>query len=345
MKKLSYRLTFLLAGVLLSPVAGFGQQEATTQTVAPLVITDGQGQPTGSKEFFEQNSTGDQTCETAGFAQKCCCDQGLFGLGFIKRSDHCFDDFISPMTNPVFFEDPRALTEARAIFLRHKVPLAAGGGNVQLFALQLRARLSENVSFIATKDGYFTSNNALIGDGWADTAFGFKFNLLRDVQNKRLLSSGFTFEMPTGEASAFQGNGHGELNFFLTGARKLARCVNMIAAGGLRVPLNNTDESMSSYFSTHIDYQFRRRAYLFTELNWFHWLEAGTVGTLNGVEGLDAFNFGSTGVAGNDIVTMAQGLKIKPRRNQELGVAFEFPLTERRDVLDNRVTVDWIVRY
>lgn len=57
------------------------------------------------------------------------------------------------------------------------------------------------------------------------------------------------------------------------------------------------------------------------------------------------FNFGSTGVAGNDIATGAFGAKYKPNRHVETGVAWELPLTERRDILDNRLTVDAIVRY
>jgi hypothetical protein len=56
-------------------------------------------------------------------------------------------------------------------------------------------------------------------------------------------------------------------------------------------------------------------------------------------------NLGSTAVAGNDIVTGAFGAKYKPNGCVELGVAWEFPLTERRDVLDNRVTADIILRY
>ena len=102
-------------------------------------------------------------------------------LDIVAEGGHCFSDFISPMTNPVFFEDPRNLTELRAIFLDHKVPAAAGDGDVQLYALQVRARLSENVSLIATKDGYVTSSNPLVNEGWADLSLGLKFNLLRDI--------------------------------------------------------------------------------------------------------------------------------------------------------------------
>ena len=73
-------------------------------------------------------------------------------------------------------------------------------------------------------------------------------------------------------------------------------------------------------------------------------MRAGENG-IPGVEGGDLFNFGSTGVAGNDIVTGAIGAKAKPRPWTEVGIAWEFPLTDRRDVLDNRLTADWIIRY
>ncbi len=261
-----------------------------------------------------------------------------------RPSESCFDSFISPITNPVFFEDPRNLTEARFIFLNHKVPLAAGSGDVQLYALQLRVSLSENVSLIATKDGYVTSSNPLVGDGWADLAAGLKFNLLRDQHSQSLLSAGFTFEMPTGEASALQGNGDGELNLFLTGGKKIGCSSHWISASGMRVPMNGTDESSVFYWSNHFDKQVTNRMYLLTEFNWYHWMGAGLDG-LAGVEGLDLFNLGSTGVAGNDIVTQAVGVKFKPHGLSEIGVAWEFPLTERRDIIDNRINVNWIWRY
>ena len=82
------------------------------------------------------------------------------------------------------------------------------------------------------------------------------------------------------------------------------------------------------------------------EFNWFHWTDGGddTLG-LTGVEGLDAFNFGSGNVNGNDIVTGAFGAKYKPSPKYEIGVAYEVPLTDRRDIIENRLTVDLILRY
>ena len=40
-------------------------------------------------------------------------------------------------------------------------------------------------------------------------------------------------------------------------------------------------------------------------------------------------------------------MKWKPgdSNNMELGLAFDVPVTNRRDVLENRLTFDWIIRY
>jgi hypothetical protein len=262
----------------------------------------------------------------------------------IMRSEGCYDCFISPITNPVYFEDPRLMTEARGIFLQHRVPSTAGGGSVQLYAIQLRARLTENVAFIATKDGFATSSNPLVDDGWADTAFGLKFALFRNPAAQTLLSAGFTYELATGEASALQGNGNGNLNLFYSGGRKLFNSINWVSGGGFRVPMDWNDESTVFYTSQHLSKNIGPRTWVLTELNVQNWTRGGQ-GGIPGVEGGDLFNFGSTGVAGNTIVTNAVGLKFKPRRNQEIGAAFEYPLTERRDIIDNRIHVNYIVRY
>ena len=307
---------------------------------APSVqMADEEAVATG-QSYFESCQDCDTSCGITGTR-----GGGILGCGLIKESDHAFDGFISPMTNPIFFEDPRMVTEARAIFMQHKVPLAAGGGDVQLYAVQLRARLSENMSLIATKDGYVTSSNPIVKDGWADLSLGLKFNLIRDVARQRLWSSGFTFEVPTGEADPLQGNGDGELHLFLTGGRQIGCNAHWLTAGGIRLPVNTTDESQSSYWSNHFDYRIRRGIYFLAEANWYHWLKSGQDGPIPGIEGLDLINLGSPGVAGNDIVTSAVGLKFKPNGHNEMGVAFEFPLTEREDIIDNRLTVDWVLRY
>lgn len=271
------------------------------------------------------------------------CGAGLLGL--IKKSDHCFDDFISPMTNPVFFEDPRTLTEARAIFANHSVPNSLGGGNAQLYAMQLRAALSEDLSIIATKDGFLVSDNPLIADGWMDVSAGLKLNVYKDYQSQTLASVGATYEIPMGSTRTLQGNGEGEFHFFGSGATEFLDDFHYITGTGLRLPVDQNAESTMIYWSNHVDRKLGKSGfYLLGETNWYHWTDDGNVFPAP-VEGLDIFNFGSTGVDENDIVTGAIGVKYKPSGNMEIGLAWEAPLTSRRDILDDRITFDWIFRY
>jgi len=294
--------------------------------------------------------------EDSGVQSCSACDAGSVGcgsacdgsdklLGLFVRSDHCYDSFISPMTNPVFFEDPRTLTEARTIFLRQRVPGAAGGGAVQLIAMQFRAALTDRLSIVAAKDGFIMSDNALIDDGWADVSAGLKYNLYADPHTQRLLSTGFSYELPVGTSRALQGNGDGEFHVYLTGGTQVGDHCHWLSASGFRLPSDPAAESRMWYWSNHFDYEFRKGWYALTEVNWYSWIGSGQNAALAGVEGGDLFNFGSTGVSGNNIVTQAVGLKYKRDRHRELGIAFEFPVTDRRDVLENRITVDWIFRY
>jgi hypothetical protein len=283
----------------------------------------------------------DTACDDRG------CKSGLLGYGIIKPSEQCFDDFISPVSNPVFFEDPRTLTEVRFLFLHHQLPDALTGNSVQVYAAQIRLALSERLSFIATKDGLIYTQSPLLDSGFADIAAGFKYNLYRDPTAGRILSVGATYEVPTGTRKSLQGNGSGEFNFFATGGTRLfgSKRAHWLSAGGLRQPTNENSENRIAYWSNHFNYRLGTSlpTYVFTEFNWWNYLADGT-GAL-GVEGGDIFNLGSAGITGNDLVTQAVGVRIKPRRNIEMGSAYEFPLTARQGLMKDRITMDLIVRY
>lgn len=276
-------------------------------------------------------------------------DDSLFGYGIIKPSDQCFSDFISPTTNPVFFEDPRTLTEVRFLFLHHNLPALPGLGinrsnSIQVYAAQVRVALSERWSLIATKDGLIYSQSPIVQSGFADVSAGLKYNFYRDPVRGRLLSGGVTYEIPLGTERSQQGNGDGEFNFFLTGGSRLGRRMHFISAAGLREPIDSDAENRLAYWSSHFDYRIGSLPlYAFTEGTWYHYISSGTSGALP--EGLDLLNLGSTGVTGNDIVTRAFGLKAKPRQNVELGGAYEFPVTDREGIMLERWTFDMIFRY
>lgn len=279
-----------------------------------------------------------------------CCAGGAIGRGlrqYLRTTDTRFNQFISPITNPVFFEDPRSLTEARLIFLNHELPGSLGGGDVQLYAMQVRAAITDRLSLIAIKDGFVVGQpNAPHDDGWADVAAGLKYRLWTDDCNTRVLSGGLTFELPVGSTRALQGTGDGEFNLFLSSAAELSNGWLWMSATGFRLPTNAQEESQVWYLSNHLSHRLGcTNTYVVGEVNLYHWMRAGNQPALAGVEGLDLYSFGSTGVAGNDIVTGAIGVKHKPSNWIELGLAWEAPLTSRRDILDNRITVDCILRF
>jgi hypothetical protein len=158
------------------------------------------------------------------------------------------------------------------------------------------------------------------------------------------MSGGFTYEAPTGSNKSLQGNGNGEWNFFLTGGARLGERWHLVAATGLRQPNDENLENGVFYRSVHLDRRIGDRLYLFTEFNWTNYLNSGNAFPLP-IEGGDLFNFGSPNITGNDLVTNAIGARFKPRRNISTGVAWEYPLTNRKGILENRVTADLIFRY
>ena len=299
-------------------------------------------------ESYAYDAVGCSTCDVGcSGCGNCCSGCGncckLFGI--IAPTAPCFDGFISPMTNPFFFEDPRTLSEMRIIFAHHDIPRGTlAGGDVQLMAVQVRAALTDRLSILATKDGFIFGQPNGHPDGWIDVAMGLKYLLCCDPVSQSLLSAGFTYEIPVGSTRALQGGDDGDFHIFASSGKQLGSYMNWISGTGFRLAVDEQRGSDLWYWSNHFDVQLTDCLYPFVEFNWFNWTRSGG-GPIAGIEGNDLYNLGSTGVAGNNIVTMGAGLKHKPRDNVELGVVYEFPLTQRRDLLESRLTVDCILRY
>jgi len=350
--KLSKRTIFKAAAILLT-VAGLG--------VAPVHGEDDccirSSSDTGC---CDDGIAGDQFCCDSGCDT--CCDSGCldrlssrFNLGgLIKPSDRGFDDFISPMINFVYFEDPRTLTEVRPIFVSQSVPGTIGsgvaaGGSVQLYAMQFRIALSDRLSLIAVKDGYIQDNtngtlDTILDSGWADVTAGLKYNLIRDACRGTLVSAGFTYEIPLGSRQTLQSIGDGEFNFFVTaGQRLFDGNAHLLSSVGYRLPVDNDVQVSAIHWSNHFDVRLSDRIYLFTEAAWWNWTGDASVGLPLGVQ--DLFSMPSTNVVGNNLVTQNVGLKFKPRRNVEAGIAYEFPLTGFRDIIQDRIQAELILRF
>ncbi len=300
-------------------------------------------------------------CDACGFcgetSVKCRCLGSMKLLGLIKPSDHCFDDFISPMIDFVHFEDPRTLTELRPIFVTQRFPNTLGpanipaGGDAQLFAMQFRIALTERLSIIAVKDGYIIDNSegaldTLLDSGWADITAGLKYNLIRNVETGTLGSLGFTYEIPLGSEQSLQSVGDGEFHFFASGGQRLLNGnAHYLTGLGYQVPANRNLQSSTLNWQHHVDFRLTPKTYVFTEVSWWHWVDDAANGAALGVSGLDLLNLGASDVVGNDVVNQNVGLKYKPNGNLEAGIAYQFPLTDFEDILRDRLQVEFIFRY
>jgi len=274
-----------------------------------------------------------------------CCESRSF-LG----SDRAFDGFIGPITNPIYAKDPRSLSEARFLFINNIIPAdhPLGGGNFQAYALQVRVALTERLTLIADKDGYATIHPRAGGDldGWLNLAAGLKYTLLRDVERQRLLAVGFMYEVPTGEAEVFQNNGSGILTLFASGGQEFATDWHLIGNTGLNIPTNARDNSGQYYLSLHLDRRCLGWLYPLAEVNWFYYYSGGDRGIPPALgEGDGLINFGTTGIAGASLVTGAVGLKAVVNDHLSVGAAWEVPLSNRNDLIDNRLTFECILRY
>jgi hypothetical protein len=303
----------------------------------------------------------------------------------VTAGDDPFLAFQSPITNPTNFEDPRALSDVRPIYAHHSISddfagNVLDGGHVDVFALQLRFAVTDRLAIIATKDGYVLvrPNNPVQGvvensDGWANFAFGAKYNFWRDADLRALGTAGLRYEAPSGNAQGLQGpvfiansladRGNGLLNPFVSGLWGTEK-LHLLGYTGFRFPLSDVD-SMFFDFSLHADYRLPELTFAkpewkvgtlspTIELNWIQCLRGGDRIPLSD-EGFDFFNLGSSKAGGNGVVTMGFGARWRFVDNLDIfgrtggvdiGAAYELPITANEEVFDWRVTTDlifWVI--
>jgi hypothetical protein len=270
------------------------------------------------------------------------------GRGFLE-SDRAFDGFIGPITNPILSKDPRSTTEARLLFINNQIDPAnpLGSGNFQAYAMQVRLALTDRLTFIADKDGYASIHprGGPSQSGFLNLGAGLRYLFVRDPENQFLWSGGFMYEIPSGEANAFSGHGSGTISAFTTIGKEFANKVHFVGTTGYQFGVDGANNSDFFFTSLHVDKSFGK-FYPLAELNWFHYSGGGNRGLPRALgEGDGLLNLGTSGVAGNDLVTGALGAKYRFNTRAEIGAAWEVPLSNRHDLLNNRLTIDFILRY
>jgi len=267
------------------------------------------------------------------------------------RSDRAFPRFIGPISNPILSKDPRSLTELRGLFISNWIPgdHPLGSDDFQVYAAQVRVALTERLTFFADKDGYAVINPGRgLPDqsGWLNLAGGLKYTFIRDVENQFLVTGGFQWEPQTGEADAFQSHGDGLFTVFAVMGKEFLCDAHVLLNTGYQFPVDRTDNSSFFYTSLHFDYRLLDFFYPVLEFNWYRWTAGGDRGLPPALgEGDGLINLGTTSVAGNNLVTMALGAKFTFSFHWELGVAWETAISDRQDLLDDRLLVELILRY
>lgn len=282
------------------------------------------------------------------------------GLGWAAAASaeepDVFRSWISPVSNPTNFEDPRATAEIRPLFAYHILDddFITGGGEVYIGAVQARLALGDRLAIIATKDGYVWMNpdhTLPDSNGWANVAFGAKYSVWRDPETATIATLGLRYEAPTGNDEVFQADADGVLNPFLSAGWGIGN-LHLLGYTGARLPISGAD---SSFFdlSAHADYQIGK-FYPLLELNWIHVLDGGRRVPIN-QEGFDFFNIGSRFAGGSDVVTLGAGFRVRPWDRIEwlggrigsvdFGAVYEYSLLGNDDVFGGRLTTDLVIRF
>jgi hypothetical protein len=286
------------------------------------------------------------------------------------ETTNSLDNAIRPMTNPTLFDLAVPTTNVHAIAMYHKLPNYVNttiggvpmGGHVEVYALQAELAFNDRLSLVATKDGYVRvrpdtqplwSNQS----GFANIAAGAKYAFILDPAAGFALSGTATLEVPTGNHDVFQGEGNGAVNLILSTVKVWDK-FQVAAGAGAHLEFSN-QLADSSFVSAHASYEVTPWFIPLVELNWFHVLSTGdgnfnyfnqaggAVPVVATFEGNDLLNFGASNASQNrDLVTAAIGFRSRLCKDVDLGLAYEFPLTDANDgIISDRWTLDLVWRF
>ncbi len=272
------------------------------------------------------------------------------------------DNTISPVANPIFFEDPRVTSEVRPVYMYHWLPdsfkFAGGsvplGGQVQVMAVQVRYALTDKLGLIATKDGYieFQPDHTLgHAYGWGDLAAGLKYVVYDNQDDQIIVTPGLTITLPTGSTEVFQGNGSGVWNAFVS-AEKGYDKFHATANAGFNVPNNLSQQTAQAHYSLQLDYNTCQYFIPFAVMNGYTILsetsktsDQSLAAVPLNTEGYDLINFGSSRARGTTQLTVGGGARSRILKNLDVGFAYEAGVVHPVGIFDTRLTVDVIWRF
>jgi hypothetical protein len=280
------------------------------------------------------------------------------------QSDHTLDVFASPVTNPFYSVDPRALTEIKPLFIWQHTPNSNpywNGGDNYFAGVTGSVAFTPWLSLTVNKLGFTWINphNGLpVGisshGGFSEVQLGPKVTFIRDCNTGTAAAFGLVFEIPVGSSGALQDTGSLSLRPYFSFAQNFGKSqygsFNFMNTTGYDFAVDNQrNDFLFSNF--HIDYDIANKHvfYPLIELNWIFYPDNGGQRDF-GFGGGDLFNFGSNGTAGHDELTLAAGFRWKPwGETVQFGLAAQFNVLgdhgNGRHLDTFRLTADVIFRY
>jgi hypothetical protein len=280
-----------------------------------------------------------------------------------------YEGFVAPISDAYLFEEPFITTGVSAWYMHQRYPGGSllDGGYMNAVALQARVAITDRLAFIATKDGYVWNNPGLdvVDDdsAFVNIAAGFKYALIDWREQNFIVSPAVRIEAPVGGREVYSGYSDGVLIPSISSAWGIGDFHAMASLGG-QVPFDTGDQSTQLFYNLHLDYAVHEYFVPLVEFNGYHWTDSGNghlpvetdLGTVElktaqallgkrGEEGIDLLNIGSPGVAGDDVVTFAVGARIPITKKLSLGAVYEFPLTDRKYILKERVTANVLLEF
>lgn len=252
------------------------------------------------------------------------------------------------------------------------------GGEAGVIALQARLAITDRLAFIATKDGYtiMRNDNTLLDneEGFMDITAGFKYAVIDDRESGLIVSPSLRYEIPLGNDGVFQGTGKGVIIPAISVGYG-PESIHLIAGLGAQLAVDGDKDTSSLFYNIHLDQAFEVDfipgadfIVPFIELNGTTYVDSGDgkstietdagrlpIGVAQGIlhganpftnptadrtgEGADVANLGSSGMAGETLITMAWGIRVPFNNGFSTGASYERVLSQRKDIFEQRFTV------
>jgi len=260
------------------------------------------------------------------------------------------DRYVPPISNPLFNETPQIRTEIRPFYIFNRIPngFPSDGGYINVVGLQLRYAVNERIGLFINKNGYVDVHFSELfpdANGPANVSFGAKYAFIAQPEGNKYLTAGLSYEAAIGDVSSgvidLQGGGKGFFRPFVSWGATVGDRTGIETNAGFNLAVNRDHDTSSFVYSFHVDHE------IFD--GWFAVLEGNLMTTIDQAdrtnsafvgtfEGYDLFNFGST--KSGTVADLAVGARYRLTDHVLFGASFQFPITGRKDILGERLTLD-----